>query len=117
MAARCPTRFGSRGVIFGTAVKLGHARRALAAFIVQTISVGLAQFALEQLAARVSRQRLGKHDVLWRFERGQMRAAMGMTASFDSDCPALTTMTATTASTQRGCGTPTTATSDTCGSR
>src|SRR6516225_4108149 len=38
-------------------------------------------------------------------------------ASFDSDCPALTTMTATTASTQSGCGTPTTATSDTCGNR
>jgi hypothetical protein len=74
------------------------------------------QLALEQLAAGVLGQAVDEDHALGRLEAGHVRGAVGaMTSASVSVWPALTTTTAVTASIQRGCGRPITATSLTCG--
>ena len=78
--------------------------------------VALAQFALEQLAAGVFRQRVGEDHALGDFEAAEpLRGMPRSVSSSVSVWPGLATTTAVTASIQRGSGRPITATSDTPG--
>jgi hypothetical protein len=58
--------------------------------------------------------RLSTNTTPWALEAGQCCCAVGQHLGLGQRLPAFTTMTAVTASTQRGCGRPTTATSLTC---